>query len=69
MKTPWFAAFVCIALTLSGCATNQAQPIETTQPTPGNTTSARDVRDAAQEASSTARDVRSAINDLKSIFR
>lgn len=69
MKTPLIIPIVCIALALSACVTTQPQQAETEQPASGSATSARDVRDAAHEASTTARDLRGAINDLKSIFR
>ncbi len=69
MKTSWLAAFTCIALVLSGCAANQSQQSQTEQAASGNTTSTRDMRNAAQDASSAARDVRRAISDLKSIFQ
>lgn len=69
MKTPLTIPIVLIALALPACVTTQPQQAETEQPASGGARSARDVRDASHEASATARDVRGAINDLKSIFR
>jgi len=69
MKAPMIIPMVCIALALPACVTTQPQQAETEQPASGGTASARDVRDAAHDASTTARELRGALDDLKSIFR
>lgn len=72
MKSALLIAGAILTLSMAGCAATQPQQAQSEQTQPTNTSSTtgtREVRNAAHEASATARDVRGTIYDLKSIFR